>query len=161
MKLYDITSRYSNILDLLENEEIEPEFITSALNEIDVEFKDKVTNITKIIRTLESEIEAYKSEESRLYATRKAKEKKLEGLKEYLINNMENLNMSEVKTDLFNVKISSNREKVVIDDEALIPDQYKQYEKVLKIDKNAIRKDFGDNNIDGCHLERGKKITIK
>ena len=53
--LYEITERYNNLLDLLDNEEITQDILNNALNEVQDEFNEKALNIVKFIKNLESD----------------------------------------------------------------------------------------------------------
>lgn len=66
--LYEITERYNNLLELLDNEEITQDILNSALNEVQDEFNEKALNIVKFIKNLESDFKGLDAEEKRLKA---------------------------------------------------------------------------------------------
>lgn len=66
--LYEITERYNNLLELLDNEEITEDVLSSALNDVQDEFNEKALNIVKFIKNLESDVNGLDAEEKRLKA---------------------------------------------------------------------------------------------
>ena len=84
--------------------------------------------------------------------------KKSERIKEYLKQNMESTGITNITCPYFDLKIAKNRASVVIDDESLIPDEFKSEETITKIDKRAILK---AENVPGTHLSKGTRLVIK
>ena len=82
--LYEITERYNNLLELLDNEETTQDILNSALNEVQDEFNEKALNIVKFIKNLESDVNGLDAEEKRLKAKKMAYKNKIAGLKKYL-----------------------------------------------------------------------------
>lgn len=70
--LYEITERYNNLLELLDNEEITEDVLSSALNDVQDEFNEKALNIVKFIKNLESDVNGLDAEEKRLKAKKMA-----------------------------------------------------------------------------------------
>lgn len=73
--LYDITERYRNIQDLIENEEIDPILLEDALGVVDDEFDEKMLNIVKLTKNLEGYIAMIDEEDKRLQNKKKVLKK--------------------------------------------------------------------------------------
>ena len=71
--------------------------------------------------------------------------------------------MKKVETKLGNMTVRKNPVSVVIDDESLIDEDYKQEVVTIKIDKKAIKEDITKNGVvvNGCHLEQSTNLIIK
>lgn len=81
MKLYEIASSLEQ-LEFVDQETGEVNI--SMLNELKMTFNEKSENIIKFIKNLNADVIALKAEEKSLQERRKAKENKIEYLKEYL-----------------------------------------------------------------------------
>lgn len=95
-KLYEITERYKNLIDLLEDPEIDPAQVLEAVNTVEEELTEKARNIAKLLKNIDGDIDAIRKEEGRLREMRKAMENKYEGLKQYLEVNLKQANIRKV-----------------------------------------------------------------
>ena len=75
VSLFDISERYLNIAELLDNPDIPEEMLVEALDEIKEEFTAKADNVVRFIKSIEGDCETLKKEEKRLSEKRKALEK--------------------------------------------------------------------------------------
>lgn len=159
--LYEITERYNNLLELLDNEEITEDVLNSALNDVQDEFNEKALNIVKFIKNLESDVNGLDAEEKRLKAKKMAYKNKIDGLKKYLENGLIASGFKKLNLGVFNISIAKNPASVNILDEKLIDKKY-LIEQEPKIDKKAILNDL-KNNIDvkGCEIHQGESLRIK
>ena len=159
---YDISERYNNLLDLLNNPEVEFSLIESALNEVNEEFNDKADNIARLIRDINYDVDALKSEEKRLAERRKALENRQRSLKDYLENNMRSVGKDKFKTTFFSYNIQNNPPSLEVLDETLIPDSFIKVEEVRNIDKKALLAELKNGNeISGCQLKIGQSLRIR
>lgn len=150
-KLYDIAERYKNLHELLENEDISPDLISGALNEVEGEFEGKIENICKFMQSLEGEIALIETEELRLEARRKKIEKKYDALRQYMKINMVNLGMQKVETTLFTVFMVAGRDTITEYDSSKLPEKF--YKITKTIDKTGILKAVkAGENIEGVKL---------
>lgn len=124
MRLYELAENYLNLQELLENDEIDQEIITKALDEVGGELEDKAENIAKLIKTLEVDVNGYKSEEKRLSDKRKSLENRIKSLKEYLDNAMKITGKKKFKGKLFSFNIQKNPASVNVTELSLIPEDY-------------------------------------
>lgn len=159
VSLYEMVT---DLVELVEVEEIEgtqKEEIMSVLKDT---MENKAENIIAVIRNFETRIEGVKAEEKRLAEYRKAEEKKLERLKQYTINCMEIMGNKKLETNLGRISLAKKPSSLIIRDENNIPDIYKTVEQIVKVDKNQIKKDLKEKDIDGVELvEGGYRLAIK
>ena len=65
MKLYELTSRYNEILD---RDDLDEETLKNALDDVNDEIGEKAENIAKMIQSIKAEAEAFKVERGRIQA---------------------------------------------------------------------------------------------
>lgn len=142
LTLYNITNRFTDLMDKAQNGEITEEEYNELGFEIAQELQTKGANVIGYIRNTELLIEAMKAEEKRIADTRKTGEAKLEKFKQYVLENMERLSLSKIQTELGALSVSKNPMSVEIENEDEIPSEFKQEVVTTKIDKTAIKNHF-------------------
>src|SRR4030042_5817606 len=89
MKLYEIQKSIEDILESVDEETGEiPENLCEKLALYEGDKLVKVENTVHFMKNLESDIEAIKNEETRLNNLRKSRERRLEWIKKYLLDNL-------------------------------------------------------------------------
>jgi hypothetical protein len=136
--LYELTGRW---LDLLHNEDLDPEVLQDTLDAIDEEIDLKAENTAKLIKSWEAQALAIKQEEDRLNQRRKALENKAERTKNYLQQHFELIRKDKVKTPLFTVALQNNPPSLGVLKEGQIPRKYK-IKQPDKIDRKMILDDL-------------------
>lgn len=161
MKLYELTENYRNLQELLDNPEIDQELITKALDEVGEQLEEKAENIAKLIKTLEVEVNGYKTEEKRLADRRKTLENRITGLKSYIDATMKATGKKRFKGQLFSFNIQKNPPSVKITDNTLIPKEYYiQQEPVL--DKKTVLAELKNGVIvPGTELSQTESLRIR
>lgn len=161
MKLYELAENYLNLQELLENEEIDQELIVNALDEVGGELEDKAENIAKLIKTLEVDINGYKTEEKRLTDKRKSLENRVKSLKEYLDSAMKITGKTKFKGQLFSFNIQKNTPSVNILDDELIPEKY-FIEQDPVLDKKSLLADLKNGEeIPGAEIKQTESLRIR
>ena len=70
--------------------------------------------------------------------------------------------LKQLKSAEFIVKIKRNPPRVIIDNEALLPDDYKEVELTLKVRKQLVQKALGEGRtVPGAHLEATTRLDIR
>ena len=161
MKLYELTENYRNLQDLLENPEIDQDLIINALDEVEEQLEEKVENIAKLIKTLEVEVNGYKTEEKRLADRRKSLENRIIGLKSYIDATMKATGKKKFKGQLYSFNIQKNPPSVNITDSTLIPKEYfVEQEPVL--DKKTVLAELKNGVIvPGAELKQTESLRIR
>ncbi len=116
MKLYEITNDYLALMEAVENGEIPEEALADTLEAITASIEDKADNMACLLKNLDAEIVAIKSEEDRLKERRKVKENAYERIKQYLSDSLQRAGLSKVETARNKITFRKS-EKVVIEDE--------------------------------------------
>ena len=160
--IFDISERYLNIINLLSDDFVEPEVIEEALANINDEFETKADNIVYVLRTLQADVEVLKHEEERLAKRRKAIDNNINNLKSNLEAMMRYTGKTKFKTTLNSFAIQKSKASVQVIDESLVPDTYKTYEQVCKVDKTAIYNDIkAGAEISGIELKENESLRIR
>jgi hypothetical protein len=160
--LYEITYEYQNLLYLLEENELPEEEVIAQLEEISEQFDKKASNITGLFLNIEAESRSIKDAETKMKKRRESLDRNALRLREYLLNNMIMLEIPEVKTPQFHVKIRNCPHRVELVSESLIPDDYKETVESIKIDKVSI-KDAMKNGmmIPGALLKQAQRLDVR
>lgn len=162
VSLFDISERYLNIAELLDNPDIPEEMLVEALDEIKEEFTAKADNVVRFIKSIEGDCETLKKEEKRLSEKRKALENKANRMKQYLEDNMRLTGNTKFKTAFYSYNIQANPPSVDISNEDLIPDTYKTVETITKIDKKQLLADIKSGlEIEGASLKQGSSLRVR
>lgn len=154
--LYELTGQFLDIYNL----ELDEETKLDTLDSIDwqTDYEEKVENYIKVIKNIESDVEARKNEIKRLTELNKADEKKKDHLKETLSTSMQLTGHERVDTPLF--KVSFRKSQAVEVDETVLPESYKVA--TWKPDKKRLKEDLKNGlEIVGATLVERKNLSIR
>ncbi|MCM1579165.1 MAG: siphovirus Gp157 family protein [Ruminococcus sp.] len=175
--LYEIAGDYRRLFDSLEEMEENAGGLTEEIGQawfdtlegMEDELTEKAENIVKYIKNLSAEAEALKGEKKRLESRRRAKEKRAESLKKYLINCMETAGYRKLETVSGAVSVRDSPESVELTDEnAFIGwaelhdrEEFLRYH-APEVNKSAVKAALnGGENIPGVRLARNKNLVIR
>lgn len=159
--LYELTSDLRELqdIDFADAEESNIEVIKDIIKS---QIENKGTGIIAIIRNEESDIEGIKAEIKRLQDLKKSKENKIENLKKYTKECLEDADIKKVSTSLGNMTVRKNPASVDVLDESLIPSEYKREVVEVKVDKKAILADLKEGVVvEGAALKISTSLMIK
>ena len=159
--LYELTSDLKELqeIDFTEAEELQ---INQIKDIIKTQIETKGTGIIAVIRNEESDIEGIKTEIKRLQDLKKSKENRIENLKKYTKECLEDANIKKVSTSLGNMTVRKNPASVEIIDESLISDDYKRAITEIEVDKKAILADLKEGVVvEGAALKTSTSLMIK
>ena len=115
-----------------------------------------VDNVYQLTKSFEEQVEVLKAEEKKISSDRKKLELYLENAKQFIKKYMVENGLAELEGRTMIYKISNGNPKLIIKDEALIPDEYWQSTitttRTTKTDAIKDQLKMGDN-IPGCELE--------
>ena len=167
--LYDIDSKIIEIIErgfVVDEETGEVidsvDEINSKLEELELERAFKIENIALYIKNLEALTTSLKNEENALAERRKAKERRIESLKNYLTNSMVSAGENGIETS--KVCISFRKSEPVIADMDKLDKQYISETTTVtrKPDKIAIKKAIKAGlAVEGAYIEVKHNIQIK
>ena len=154
--LYELTGQFLDIYNLELDEETKLDTLESIVWNSD--YEEKVENYIKVIKNIESDVEARKAEIKRLTELNKADEKKKDHLKETLSTSMQLTGHERVDTPLF--KVSFRKSQAVEVDELVLPESYKVA--TWKPDKKRLKEDLKNGlEIVGASLVERKNLSIR
>lgn len=163
MKLYEVAEAFAQIQDFLNNAETDDEIVAikEVLVDYECQFEEKVENIVYLIKNAQSDVEALKKEELRLAEKRKAAERKIESMKDYLFGAFMQTGTERIKYPQFTVAIRNNAESVNVKDVTKIPQDY-FVPQPPKLNKAGLKKAIQSGvEIEGAELVRNKSLQIR
>ena len=162
--LYEIVNDYLTIQHMMEDPDLDPQALADTMEGIEGELEVKADGYAKVIRNMEADIEAIKSEVNRLTDRRKTIEKNIQTLKLALQKSMEITGKTKFKTELFSFGIRNNAPSVIMDESDIrkIPSEYLRI-RDPEVDKSKL-KDALKNGVDlsgVAHLVSSTSLSIK
>ena len=162
-RLYEITGNILALQELLENPLDNEDILKDTLEAVQGEYEQKIESYCKVIKNIDADIQAIKTEVTRLNEKKKVLENNIDRLKKAMFDSMKATNTTNIKTGVFNVAIQRNGGKlpVIVDvDTAYLP---KELIKVVESpDLEAIAKLIDSGNTQYAHYgERGESLRIK
>ena len=161
--LYEIDERLASIFVTPEGEGVDTltgEVLDSeALDALQMEKWQKVDNICRFIKNLESDARQYKEEIDRLKGRADAAAKKADSLKGYLLSHLE----AGKKADVPSAQIRWRKSVAVsITDESKLPKAFLKEIVEVKPDKTAIKDHLKKGeDVPGACLEERQNLSIK
>jgi len=159
--LYELTNDWMQLLHMLEDGADE-DVINDTLEGLDYEIEQKADGYAKVIRALEADAAAYKTEIDRMTDRKRTIENNIDRMKKNLQATMELTGKTKFKTDLFSFNVQNNAPSVVIDAEDVndIPIEYLIVE--AKVDKKKIATDIKAGvDLHFAHLEQSRSLRIR
>lgn len=146
------------LLELAEEEDSSA--FQDTLESLEDAIEVKAENTAYVMREMQGDIKLLDDEIKRLQGRKKALENNMKRMKEYLLNELEKANIPKVKTAIFTVYTQNNPESVEIENEELIPSEYKIPK--YTIDKSSIKKMLKEGKeIKGARLNQSKGVRVK
>ena len=130
-----------------------------ALDELEMEFKDKIRNIGLYIKNLESDADQYEKAEKEFAQKKKYANNKVDSLKQYLASN---LNGATFKSDdgLLNISYRKS-ESLEIEEGTEVPLEYLVAQEP-RVDKVALKKAIKEGQMfDGITIVEKQNIQVK
>lgn len=162
--LYQLTAQRLELQGKLESLNLDDVTVADTLEGDSTEIAAKIEDYGFVIRNLESFVGAIKEEENRLADRRKANEKKVTRIKEWLLSNMVACGITKIECSVFSVTVRQNPGSVIIDNDKLIPDEFMTVPElpVPAPNKKAIAQAIKDGlDVPGCHIEKSQRVEIK
>lgn len=161
MKLYELRGEYQELRALAQTvDEDQRQAMEDTLTGLQGEIVDKLHACCIVVRELEGEAEAIKTEEERLITRRKALEANADRLRAYMTVEMAVMEMKSVRTPLFSLALQTNKAKLVVKDEGLLDPAYIVH--VPKPNNAAIRSDLEKGiKVSGAYLEPSQSVRIR
>ena len=157
--LYELTNQYQQLLEL--ESEIDEQTFIDTLQSIDEAIEDKAENLAKVIKEMEATITTIANEVSRLQSKKQAVANRVSNLKTYLQGEMEKVNKTKIKGELFTVNIQNNPPSLRVNRTDNIPKDF-FIEQEPTLDKAKLKKAIkGGDAIDGVELVQTRGVRIR
>jgi len=163
--LYEIT-RELVLLDNYEepqeqNGEDRLELFRQALDNLNMNFLDKVTNIVKFIKNLESYRDAAAAEAKRLSDRKRSFDNRIDWLKGYVKCCMEATQSEKIKYSLFTISVGKSQPSVEVVDIEKVDAQFIKIKK--EVDKAKILEQMKATGVipDGINIVHGTHLIIR
>lgn len=162
MPLYQLADQYLAFARQIADLDVSEEALLGTLEDASGDLEEKAWNIGALIQQFEGDAAVIKDAEQRMATRRKSLEGRVAWLREYLLVQLLRVDIHEIASPEFVIRIRDNPPKVAVDDEAVIPEAFKREEVVVSVRKDEIRKALLEGiPVPGTHLERDKRLVIK
>lgn len=158
--LYDLPEEYKKLFAMMEDEEVDSEFLKSALDGIEGEIEEKAEECMKIYTMLNSEGIYICGEIDRLSNRDKILAKNAYNLVEVLRQHILGTKKRTFRTPLFNFIVKKKPPKLVIDQKDKIPKDF-LIEQEPMVDRTGLIEYLKDNSADFAHLEWGEIVSVE
>ena len=167
-RLYELTSDLLQLQELLEDSEADEQLLKDTLEAVQGEYDAKMEAYAKVIKNLEADMDALKTEAKRLTDKRKVLENNVSRLKTAMYDSMKATGKTKAGGQLFTVAIQKNGGVIPINYDkndknitANLPDQLVNIVETPNLE--AIRELLEAGKVvDGFTLgERGESLRIK
>lgn len=160
--LYEMTAEFKAVAQKLEDLDLDDQTIADTLEGYSADFDNKVIAISSFIRNLEVSANAMKQAEAEMNDRRKSVERKIEGLKSYVLTNMKAIGKDKVECPLFKVSVRNNPANVVVEENVALPKEYVITKTIVSYDKKALKAAIESGEVfDGVSLVRSNTLSIK
>lgn len=157
MKLYEISTEFQKVVDLIENcDEMSPELI-EQLNTVSDNASAKVINVAAFIKNLEAQAKSMSDYIQNMVDRQTKIDNKIDSLKNYLRHNMDILKLQKVESPEFDVQLRANQYALDLFDQTLVPKEYLRVKETITISRADIIKDLKV----GCEVPGARFITTK
>lgn len=149
-QLYKLTGQMAELQAMADtDDEGLKQALQDTMDAIQGEFEVKADNIVMLRRNIEGDIDAIEKEVERLNELKRVKKNSVSQISDYLRRNMEAADIKSIKRPLFTITLALAPEKVIVDKEDEIPDDFIETKTVFAPDKKSIAaklKEIRDNN---------------
>jgi predicted nucleic acid-binding Zn-ribbon protein len=133
-----------------------------AIEEAGENFREYIVQAMDIIANLKMSSEAIKLEIARLQSLLTERNTRAERLENAVKRHMEMVELKEIVTDLYTLKLRKNPPKVEILEEVVVPSEYKVEKVSFTIDKKAIADALKNGvPVDGARLINTTRLEVK
>lgn len=146
--LYNLTQEQLTLLNEIEDKggNIDQEMF-DRLNANECELKYKFENYYYLIQHIEQDELVIEDQIFRLQTMKDSKHYLVKTLKQRMLDTMNTLDISEIKTEGLKIKVCNSPISCTINDIDKVPEKFKQTTKQIVVNKTALIKYYKDNNL--------------
>ena len=158
-KLYELTSDAKELEHMVESGDVTQDMINDTLNLISMDFEEKAVDIVRVIKNADTT--PLKDEIKRLQAMVRTAENRKDWLKDYLRENMAAMGISKIDRDMVKISLRKAKDKLIVDDEDSLPDDYITIVTATKVIDAKLKEDLDNGvEIEGARLEKAKQALV-
>lgn len=160
--IYELSGDYLRLLDMLNELDATDDDYKAVLHDTMDSIKDafdvKVENYVKVIKSLQGDENALKSEIKRLQDRLKTNQNNQKRMKEVITNQMDETGSERIKTPMFTIWTQNNPTSIEVLDESHIPDAFYDPQPP-KLNKKFLKDSLeSGNEIEGVRLTQGRGV---
>lgn len=161
MKLYELTTSYRQVSEMIEDGETE--LLLDTLESINCAIEAKAESICRVNVKVTAEIAAIDAEIKRLQQRKQVMQNGKASLLDYLKNQLEAIGETKVSGTLFTVSIKKNPPALQVYDEGQLPAEYWTIvPQTLELNKAKVKEALKNGKqLNGVRLTQGTSLTIK
>lgn len=164
MTLYELTQEFEELLEIMEDPDVDPVTLEDTFEALGGEIEAKAEGYGKVIKQMEYNASALKTEVERLQKKKATLENNVKRMKQAMQCAMELIGKPKLDTELFTFRIQKNPAAVVMDVNYIedVPEEY-LIPQDPKIDRAKIKEDLkAGKDLEGvAHLEQTESLRIK
>lgn len=158
-RLYEISESLRGLSAIDPEDEGAAQAIRDTMQAVQGEFDEKAKAVASVILNMDSDADAIQAEIDRLTTRKKAIANRQESIREYLRENMEACGITKISHPLFSITLAKGREVVVVDDQALIPDELMYVKTEIRPEKAEILRLLKEGkDVPGARIERSQSL---
>lgn len=156
--LYELVGAYGSLWQQMEDGQVVDEAQLDALGDA---LEHKGAGIVHVLAQLDADESLLRAELERLAERKRVLCANRERLREYIKRTMLDHQVTRLKAGTFSISVSEGAEKVVIDDETRVPDDFMRVRK--EPNKTAILEAWKNDGelVPGVHIERAIALRIR
>ena len=161
--LYQLAQDFRAAAEQLADLDLPPEVIADTLESISGDLEVKALNVALFARNLESTAAAIKQAEGDMAARRKALERRVQSLKDYLLHAMQSTGIKKIEGPYLRIGVRDNPESVEVFDADQVPAEFmrKPEPPPAAPDKAAIKAAIkAGQEVPGAKLTRSQRLDI-
>ena len=161
--LYQLAQDFRAAAEQLADLDLPPEVIADTLESISGDLEVKALNVALFARNLESTAAAIKQAEGDMAARRKALERRVQSLKDYLLSAMQSTGIKKIEGPYLRIGVRDNPESVEVFDADQVPAEFMRQPEPPPAapDKAAIKAAIkAGQEVPGAKLTRTQRLDI-
>lgn len=162
MKLYEISQALREVIDggFAVDAETGEVFDSDNLDQLNETFEDKLEACAIVCKEMQAEADALKAEADALAKRSKAAQNRVEGLKAYMLRQMQDSGSDGLKTPRAVVKVRRSSYVDVLD-AAAVPDEFQETVVTAKPDKRGIMRAIkAGETVPGAELKTRESLAV-
>lgn len=165
MTIREIGAELLELMEMMEDPDMDKQVVEDTIEAVRGEFLEKAESYAVVHFELKAEAEKLKKEIDRLTARKRTIEANDAHLIEVIEDVMKATGNTDIKTDLYKIKLQKNPPKAVLDvsDIRLVPEKWLRYKEpeAKSADILAALKKGDEEAMAIAHIEQGESVRIR